>query len=230
MNSIAYAIRRHSLLEKHTRLLVGISGGIDSLALLFLLHKFNETCRQNWYIKAAHVDAGFPDWDSASLEQYLAAQNIQVIVARTNDHKRIQKAEDKCFYCSRARRRKLMEIAEELDISNIVLAHHQEDVCETLLLNILYAGRISTLLPRQPIVQGRFVLVRPLYYLDKNTIMQIGRVFGIISFRNPCSFYRDSRRERVRETLEKIRKSNPDIYSTIFHSIFNINKTYMPSC
>ena len=210
-------------------MLVGVSGGIDSSVLLFLLQKFNDTYQQNWYIKAAHIDAGFPDWDPTSLEQYLATHNIQTIMVRTRLHKRMQKVEDKCFFCSRARRKKLMEIAEELDISNIVLAHHQEDVAETLLLNILYTGRIGTLLPRQPIVRGRFALVRPLYYLDKNTITQIGRAFGIRSFHNPCPFYRNSRRETIREILDKIKKKNPDVYSNIFHSIFNINKTYMPS-
>lgn len=217
-------------MEKHTSVLVGVSGGIDSLVLLLLLQKFNDTYRQDWYIKAAHIDAGFPDWDSASLEKYLATRNINIIIARTKIHKRIRKVDDKCFFCARARRQRLIEIAEEFNIANIGLAHHEEDVAETLFLNILYAGKISTLLPRQPIVHGRFVLVRPLYFLDKTTITQIGQAFGLKSFRSPCPFYKDSRRERIRTILATLKQKNPDIYSNIFHSIFNINKTYMPSC
>lgn len=230
LNAVSYAIRHHALLEKHTSILVGVSGGIDSLALLLLLQKFNDTYRQAWYIKAAHVDAGFPDWDSTSLEKYLAARNINITIARTKINKKIRKVDDKCFFCARARRQRLMEIAEEFDIANIALAHHQEDVAETLLLNILYAGKISTLLPRQPIVHGRFVLVRPLYYLDKPTITQIGHSFGLESFRTPCPYYKCSRRERIRAILATLKQKNPDIYSSIFHSIFNINKTYMPFC
>ena len=201
---------------------------MDSLVLLFLLHKFNNTFQQDWHLKAAHIDAGFPGWNASSVESYLAERMIQTVLVKTQIHRRIQGIEDKCFSCSRERRRKLMEIAERSDILNIALAHHQEDVAETLLLNMLYTGRISALLPRQPIIRGRFVIVRPLYYLDKKTITQIGRAFGLTSFRDPCPYYKDSRREGIRKILGKLKKKNPDIYSNIFHSIFNINKTYMP--
>ena len=121
-----------------------------------------------------------------------------------------------------------MEIAEEDNINNIALAHHQEDVAETLLLNMLYAGRTSTLLPRQQIAHGRFNFVRPLYYLDKNTILEIARVFDLESQANSCPYYKSSRRELIREKLNDIKKKNPDVYTNIFHSIFNIKKTYMP--
>jgi tRNA 2-thiocytidine biosynthesis protein TtcA len=228
--SIGYSIRRHALLEKHTTILVGISGGIDSLVLLFLLLKYNETYRQRWDIKAVHIDAGFPGWDPVPLEKYLAAYKIQTIVVKTNGYKSIRKTDDKCFLCSRQRRKKIMEVAEELDFFNIALAHHQEDVVETLLLNMLYSGRISTFLPRQPIILSRFVFVRPLYYLDKKTILEIGRALGLKRFPNVCPFYKDSRRERIRELLNIIRNRNPDVYANIFHSIFNINKKYMPAC
>ncbi|MGD8978666.1 MAG: ATP-binding protein, partial [candidate division WOR-3 bacterium] len=150
LSSIRYAIRHHSLLEKHTSILVGISGGIDSLVLLFLLHKYKDIYRQMWEIKACHIDKGFPAHRSADLEEYLSARGIALTVVKTGIYTRTRRSDDKCFFCSRARRQKLMEYAEDFNINNIALAHHQEDVAETLLLNMLYAGRTSTLLPIQP--------------------------------------------------------------------------------
>ncbi|MDH4210277.1 MAG: tRNA 2-thiocytidine biosynthesis TtcA family protein [candidate division WOR-3 bacterium] len=216
------------MLEKHASVLVGVSGGIDSMVLLFLLLKYNEKYAQKWSIKAAHINEGFPDWDPDLLEEYLLAQNVQFVIAGGKINDRIRKVEDKCFFCSRARRKKLMEIAEGFDIFNIALAHHQEDVVETLLLNMLFTGRMGTLLPMQPIVRGRFTVVRPLYYMDKKIIVEIAQAMGLKSFGNPCPYYADSRREMIRQLLNQIEKKNPDIYTNIFHSIFDINKPYMP--
>jgi tRNA 2-thiocytidine biosynthesis protein TtcA len=229
LSSIRYVLRRHCLLEKHTSVLVGISGGIDSLVLLFLLHKYKDTYQQLWEIKACHINTGFPGWNPAGLQKFLRAHEIESIVVSTKIYKRIQRVDDKCFFCSRARRKQLMEIAEESNITNIALAHHQEDVAETLLLNMLYAGRMSTLLPRQPIVHGRFVLIRPLYYLNKETILEIARAFHLKSHGDFCPYYKDSRREMIREKLNVIKKKNPDIYTNIFRSIFNVKQSYMPS-
>jgi tRNA 2-thiocytidine biosynthesis protein TtcA len=229
LSSIRFAKNRHSILEKHTSVLVGVSGGMDSLVLLFLLLEFNVKYRQKWDIKACHIDAGFPAWNPGFLEKLLAAHKIETIIVKANIYKRIQKVQDKCYFCSRERRQKLMEIAEGLDVFNIALAHHQEDAVETLLLNMLYTGRMGTLLPKQPIVRGRFSFVRPLYYLDKKTIRVIAKAFDLASLGRSCPFYQDSRRELIRNLLNKIQEKTPDIYTNIFHSIFNINKPYMPS-
>lgn len=216
------------MLEKHTSVLVGISGGIDSLVLLFLLKEYNDKYRQKWDIKTAHIDAGFPGWDPDQLHHYLSAKNIQITTVSTAIYKKIKNAADKCFVCSRERRKMLVEIAEGLDIFNIALAHHQEDVVETLLLNILYTGRMGTILPKQSIIRGRFSFVRPLYHLDKKNIIGIAGAYGLKSFGNACPYYEDSRREWIRESLQKIQSRNPDVYANIFRSIFNINKQYMP--
>lgn len=207
---------------------MGISGGIDSLVLLFLLLDYNDKYRQNWDIKAAHIDAGFPEWDPDLLHRYLNAKNIHTTTVRTTIHKKITNATDKCFACSRERRKILIEIAEGLDIFNIGLAHHQEDAVETLLLNMLYTGRMATILPKQSILHGRFSFVRPIYFLDKKSIVEIARAYALEDFGNACPYYKDSRRERIRESLQRIQTENPDVYTNIFRSIFNLNKQYMP--
>ena len=198
------------------------------MVLLFLLLNYNEKYAQKWTIKAAHIDAGFPGWDPCALKEYLSGHHVELHIATSVTHSTLKKVDDKCFFCSRARRKKLMEIAEGLDIFNIALAHHQEDVVETLLLNMLYTGRISTILPKQPIVRGRFTFVRPLYYLDKKTIVDTAESMVLKSLSNPCPYYADSKREAIRGLLSQLEQKNPDIYNNIFNSISNINKAYMP--
>jgi tRNA 2-thiocytidine biosynthesis protein TtcA len=208
---------------------VGISGGIDSLVLLFLLDLYNETYAQKWDIKAVHIDAGFPDWNPEPMIESLNARNIHPIILRTDAYKKIKEVQNKCFLCAKDRREKLMDTARELGIFNIALAHHKEDVAETLLLNMLYSGRMATFLPRQTVFHGRSFFIRPLYYLDKDAILEIAKAFGLESFGNSCPFYKNSRRERIREILNTMKKENPDIHANIFHSIFNIKQKYIPS-
>ncbi len=94
---------------------------------------------------------------------------------------------------------------------------------------MFYAGRISTLMPRQPVVQGRFVLVRPMYYMTKDEIEAIARAEGIEALKTDCPYYKDSNREKIRGMLRELQKETPDIYSNIFRSVFNIMRSYMPS-
>ena len=209
--------------------MVGISGGIDSLVLLFLLLQYNEMYTQKWDIKAVHIDPGFPGWNPAPMEKYLKAHEINPITRRTHIYQRIRKVRNRCFVCARERRTRLIETAHELGISYIALAHHQEDAAETLLLNMFFSGRTATCLPKQTVFHGRSVFIRPMYYLNKGTILEIANALELKSIDNSCPFYKDSRRERVREVLETLKKRNPDVYSNIFHSMFNIKNKYIPS-
>lgn len=171
----------------------------------------------------------FPGWTTTLLKPLLSKHNIPYTIVKQNIYRKIKDVKNKCFSCSRERRKRLLDLAGKLDTFNIALAHHKEDVVETLLLNIFYTGRMSTLMPKQPIVHGRFYFVRPIYYLDKETILGIARVLGLKSHANICPYYKNSRRETVRGMLSKIKKKNPDIYTNIFGSIFNTKKAYMPS-
>jgi tRNA 2-thiocytidine biosynthesis protein TtcA len=228
--SIGYSIRRHALLEKHTSVLVGVSGGIDSLVLLSLLHAYNKTFQQSWHITAIHVDPMFPAWNSAALKTSLSTAGMQFVAVRTNIYKHTKTVQDKCFSCSRERRARILQKAEAMNIFTVALGHHQEDVVETLLLNMLYTGRSCTLLPRQPVLHGRCTFVRPLYYLSKKEIRDMASAFGLKAYGNVCPYVKNSRRETIRGLLRKLKKQNPDVYTNIFRSIFNIKKTYMPSC
>lgn len=197
--------------------------------LLFLLQEYSAIYQQSWNITAAHIHPMFPGWTTTLLKPLLSKHNIPYTIVKQNIYRKIKDVKNKCFSCSRERRKRLLDLAGKLDTFNIALAHHKEDVVETLLLNIFYTGRMSTLMPKQPIVHGRFYFVRPIYYLDKETILGIARVLGLKSHANICPYYKNSRRETVRGMLSKIKKKNPDIYTNIFGSIFNTKKAYMPS-
>ena len=222
------AIKKYEFLEKNSRILVAVSGGVDSIVLLSLLTEYNTRYKQGWEIHACHINPQFPKWNSDILKKFFVKLGVSYTIVKTNINKKITKLSNKCYSCTRERRRKLLEVADKLSIFQIAFGHHKEDVAETTLLNMIYNGEISTLVPKQPVIQGRFFFVRPLYYLDKEKIQAIARINRLPDDNNSCPYYKESKRELVRKFLAKIQKENPDVYKNIFRSIFHIKKSYMP--
>lgn len=195
---------------------------------MLLLYEYNIIHDPKWQIHAIHIDPQFPNWDSKSLENLFIKHNFLYMICNKNINKRIENIQDKCFLCARERRSKILETAEKLNIFQIALAHHQEDVAETLLLNMFYTGRVAALLPKQSILRGRFHLIRPLYYFNKKQIRAIADVYGISDMSNTCPYYKYSKRQMIRNFLAEMRKENPDLYHNIFRCIFHINEEYLP--
>ncbi len=222
------AIERHGFLERNSRVLLGISGGIDSRVLLLLLIEYDQRFDQKWDIHACHINPQFPEWDAEQLREFFKKNNVSYTIKKTQIYEKIKNVENRCYPCARERRKNLLEIADKLGIFQIALAHHKQDVVETMLLNMIYNGEISTVIPKQSVIQGRFFFIRPLYYIDKEKIRAIAHIYGAVEKSNVCPYYQKSKRETIRNFLEKIKIENPDVYKNIFRSIFHIKKSYMP--
>jgi tRNA 2-thiocytidine biosynthesis protein TtcA len=228
LSSINKVIKRYKILEKNSGVVVGVSGGADSLILLFLLNEYNNKFKKDWEIYACHIQPDFPNWNSIFIEEFCKRLNIPLKIIKINIDNRLKTVEKRCFFCARERRRRLLEYAESLDIFKVALAHHLEDVVETFLLNIIYNGEISTFVPAQSVIQGRFLFIRPLYYLDKKNIQTIARTLRIPENINKCPYFKESKRERIRNFLNEVSKEYPDVYKSIFNGIFNLKKGYLP--
>ena len=219
---------RYGFLEKHSRILVGVSGGVDSSVLFALLHEYNERFAQQWNIHACFVDSNVYKNIRPRVVSFLKTFRsgytiVSARIARSRSNKL-----STCYLCARQRRRRLLEVAESMNIQQIALAHHSQDVAETLILNMMYNGELSTLVPRQPIIQGRHFFVRPLYEFEKNEIEFIGTLYDLPVVTSECSYFKESKRHSVRAFLERCKKENPDVYKNIFRAVTHIKRTYLP--
>jgi tRNA 2-thiocytidine biosynthesis protein TtcA len=135
--------------------------------------------------------------------------------------------ENPCFLCSRLRRKRLFEIADELGCNKLALGHNKDDIIETLFMNICYAGEISAMLPVQTFFQQKFTLIRPLAFADEELIRRFASDRRFPDFINPCPTAKTSKRREIKLMLNKLYRSNKKIKGNIFRSMSNIKPEYL---
>ena len=209
---------------------VGVSGGADSLCLLHLLDSLNRTGRRRWDLRAVHVDPGFDGWNSARVVRACKSIGVDCAVVRTDVPGSVKRTgQDSCYTCARERRKALFLFCGQMGSRKLALAHNLDDVNETFLMNLLYTSSARTILPSQPLFDGRLVIVRPLYYVDKDSVLRYLRGAGIKPVRNRCPFERSSSRGTVRRFLKRLYADDPRIRTNLFAGLHNLKTEYLPS-
>ena len=135
---------------------VGVSGGADSLCLLHLLDSLNRTGRRRWDLRAVHVDPGFDGWNSARVVRACKSIGVDCAVVRTDVPGSVKRTgQDSCYTCARERRKALFLFCGQMGSRKLALAHNLDDVNETFLMNLLYTSSARTILPSQPLFAKR---------------------------------------------------------------------------
>jgi tRNA 2-thiocytidine biosynthesis protein TtcA len=222
----------YGMIEKGDRVLVGVSGGMDSLALLDLMEDPKIHVPSNYSVLAVNIDLGFdPEYrDFAVLERFLRETGRDYIMEKTDigplAHSEYNK-KNPCFLCSRLRRKRLFEIAGEKGCNKIALAHHKDDIIETLLINMFYGREISTMAPKQSIFKGAMHIIRPFAYIREPLIKRYGREAGYPAIENKCPTSKTSRRLYVKNLLNTMEKENRLVRENIFRAMKRVKRDYL---
>ena len=218
------------MLHDGDRIIVGVSGGADSLTMMWMLVERLPRIPINFELFPVYVDPGFEGGFSESLKTYTADIGLPLRVELTNygilGHSTVNR-ENPCFLCSRLRRKRLFEIADELGCNKLALGHNKDDIIETFFLNICYAGEISTMGPSQKFFQERFTVIRPLAYADENLIRAFAREQRFPEFVNPCPSAKHSKRQEIKTVLNQLYRSNKKIKGNIFRAMSRVRLGYL---
>ena len=222
----------YAMLEEGDRVLVGVSGGMDSLVLLDLLNTPHVFIPPKVSFVAATIDLGFEgaDGDFERLRDHLVQGGYEHVMEKTDigplSHSDYNK-KNPCFLCSRLRRKRLFELADELGCNKIAFAHHKDDIIETLLLNIFYSREISTMKPKQPVFGGKLQIIRPLAYVREPLIKRYGKERGFPVIENRCPTSPNSRRSYVKKLLDAMEKDNRKVRENIFKAMTHVKPDYL---
>lgn len=227
---VGKAIHRYDMIEDGDRIVVGLSGGKDSLTLIWMLNERRSRITIHYDLFAVHIEPGFDGGFSSSLKAYCDTIGIPLRIEYTDyglQGHSSENRENPCFLCSRLRRKRLFEIADELGCTKLALGHNKDDIIETLFMNICYAGEISTMVPSQSFFDQTFTVIRPLAFVDEELIDRFSKDQSFPDFKNPCPSAGQSKRSEIKMLLKTFYSTNRKIKGNIFRSMSHVRNDYL---
>ena len=228
---VGKAIRDREMIQDGDHVLVAVSGGKDSLALLWQLKEHIKRIPITYRITAVHVDPGFGADSAGQMKTLFSSNGFESKSISGDFGPRAHSPENRenpCFLCSRLRRKVLFQTAAELGCNKLAFGHHKDDLIETFFLNVFFSASISTMLPVQSLFNGNLIIIRPLYLLDENTIARYARSMDWPEINLGCPTAGSSKREDIKNMLNRFYRSNKKIKGNIFHALQNVNPAYLP--
>ncbi len=226
------AIKDFNLIEDGDKIAVGVSGGKDSLIMCKLIQELARDKSKNFEVKFISMNPGFGSMDMIQFKKNLKELDIpcEIFEADVWEVAFREAPDSPCFLCAKMRRGILYKKVEELGCNKLALGHHFDDVIETSLINMFYAGTIKTMLPMVHSTSGKLSIIRPLVYIKEKDIINFTKRNGINAMSCGCpveSNKVDSKRKETKQLLKNLEKLNPNIKQSIFNSLKNINLDYV---
>lgn len=216
------AIKDYSLIAANDKILIGVSGGKDSLSLLTLLNEFKLRSKIDFEMFACHIRTDFHCANcmhTGLLSEIFEKSGIKYIF---KDIKVLDESgKTDCFWCSWNKRKALFSLARELGCNKIALGHHKNDIAETVLMNLFFHGQISAMCPRQELFKGKITIIRPLCYVEEELTFRFAKECGFPAKFCRCPFGRNSVRKDAKELINTLQNHTEDIdvSANIFQSI-----------
>jgi tRNA(Ile)-lysidine synthase TilS/MesJ len=208
------------MIEEGDRIAVGVSGGKDSLALLCALAMMRRFYPVKYEVIAITVDLGFDGMYYNEVAKLCEELEVEYVVLKTEIAKIVfQEQNQGCSLCSRLRRGALHSEAKRLGCNKVALGHTKDDVAETLLLNLFYAGKIEVFWPKNTPDDKDMTLIRPLVYTTERVINTFCKKNEIPVLVNNCPMDKNTKRREVEEIIGKIEKENKGVTHRIFRAI-----------
>jgi len=224
---IGQAFSHYGMIGEGDRILIAVSGGIDSLVLSWLLQYWRKKAPVSYRLLAVHLDMGFDESTHTLVAAELKKLAVPFHIDRFTPDILVEQL-DGCYHCARQRRNRLFELARQFRCNRVAFGHHMEDMLETFFLNLCYSGNISTMLPRQDLFEGKLSIIRPMSYLEKEQIVELGRRLSITPVRNPCRFSEQNKRFKIRQTLPAFYGMAPSVKANMFAALANVRTEYLP--
>lgn len=226
------ASKDFALIEPGDKIMVGVSGGKDSFTLLTLLHTIQSKAPFEFDIIAVNLDQGQPGFHAEVLEDYFKKEGFKYKMVKKDTYsivtEKIPEGQTYCSLCSRLRRGILYNTAVELGATKIALGHHKDDVIETLMLNMLFAGQIKAMPARLTSDDGRNTVIRPLAYCDEADIIEFAkeRSFPILPC-DLCGSQENLMRKRVKRLIASLNEENSHIRGNLFSALSSVIPSHL---
>jgi len=229
---VGSAIADFNMIEAGDRVMVCLSGGKDSYALLDILRSLQSHAPLQFELIAVNLDQKQPGFPKHVLPEYLTKISVPFRIVEQDTYSVVKRVitggKTTCSLCSRLRRGVLYRVANEIGATRIALGHHRDDILETLFLNLFYGGKLKAMPPKLVSDDGRHIVIRPLVYCKEKDLAAYAEVedFPIIPC-NLCGSQKNLQRQVIKEMMQQWDKKFPGRLETMFTALRNVQPSHL---
>ena len=209
----------YSMINEGDKIAVGVSGGKDSVTLALGLHALSRFYPKKFEVVPITLDMGYDETDFSPLVSCFEKAGMNLITEKTNIKTilfDIRKEKNPCSLCAKLRRGALSTAMNEHGIKTIALGHHYDDAVETLLMNLLFEGRIGCFQPVTYLSRSDVTQIRPLLYVKEQQVRNVAAKLDLPIVHNPCPANGETRRQEVKDLIESLSERYPDLKQKLF--------------
>lgn len=214
----------YSLIDDNDKIAVGISGGKDSLTLLYALHELQRFYPKRFELHAITVDLGFGIQDFGAIRAFCDGFGIPYTVIPTDIAEIVfqtRQESNPCSLCAKMRKGALNQMAKQEGCNKIAYAHHRDDIIETMMLSLIYEGRFHTFSPKTYLDRMDLTVIRPMMYVTESEVIGFQNKYSLPVCKNPCPADGKTKREYVKNLIRGLSQENPGVKERMFRAILD---------
>ena len=219
---VRQAIDDYHMIQDGDKIAVGVSGGKDSLTLLYALAGLRDFYPARFELCAITVDLGIKNLNLDQIKALCSSLNVPLYVVKTEIGKIIfdkRKENNPCALCSKMRKGALHEKISELGFHKVAYAHHMDDAVDTLMMSMFYEGRLQSFEPVTRLDKTQITMIRPLIYVRESEVIGFVHKFDLPVLKSTCPVDGITKREYIHQLIQNINRENPGIRERIFHAM-----------
>ena len=225
------AVDDYQMIQSGDRIAIGISGGKDSLTLLYALKGLKRFYPNSFEIEALTVDLGYENLNLDPIKKLCNQLDVNYTIIHTDIGRIIfedRKEKNPCSLCAKMRKGAFNKKAKELGCNKIAYGHHKDDLVETMLLSLIYEGRFYSFSPVTYLDRMQLTLIRPLIYVNESDIIGFAHKYKLPVCKSPCPADGNTKREYAKKLAAQINRENPGAIDRMFTAILDENISGWP--
>ncbi len=220
------AVDEYQMIQEGDHIAVGISGGKDSLTLLYALHGLKRFYPNHFELSAITVDLGYEQCDFTPIKELCREMEIPYHIVKTDIAQILfeeRKEKNPCSLCAKMRKGALNQAVKEIGYNKIAYAHHKDDIIETMILSLFFEGRFYSFSPKTYLDRMDLTVIRPIMFVDEADVIGFKNKYNLPVVKSACPVDGYTKRQYAKDLLADLNRQYPGIKQRMFTAILNGN-------
>lgn len=218
------AVDEYSMIEKGDHIAAGISGGKDSLTLLYAMHGLKRFYPKDFQLSAVTVDLGYSECDFSPVKELCGRLEVPYHIIKTDIAHILfeeRRESNPCSLCAKMRKGALNQAVKEMGCNKVAYAHHKDDMIETMLLSLLFEGRFYSFSPRSYLDRMDLTVIRPMMFVDEADVIGFRNKYDLPVVKSRCPIDGYTKRQYAKELVGRLNHEHPGAKQRMFTAILN---------